>query len=73
LLDNPGFWALLVDRIRGHRLHLAALMGHVFTGHPWALAPDDLNDHAPLFYALCVWNAYEASLARGASREHASN
>jgi hypothetical protein len=70
LLDDPGFWRLLVDRIRGHRLHLAALIRHLFTGHLWALAPDDLNDHAPLFYALRVWNVYEASLARAAAREH---
>jgi pimeloyl-ACP methyl ester carboxylesterase len=44
---RPGFWA----RAR-HALP------NLLAGRPWALAPDDLNDHAPIYYAIGAWNRY---------------
>jgi hypothetical protein len=34
------------------------VLPNLLAGRPWALAPDDLNDHAPIYYAIGAWNRY---------------
>lgn len=61
LLGSPSLKTRLWDRLRGHQRHVVDGLRELLEGHPLALAPDDLMDHAPLLYATRVWNAYEDS------------
>ncbi len=51
LKSRPGE---LLDRLRRAQ-----------SGHPLALAPEALNDHAPLLYAVKLWNLYDRGLLGG--------
>ena len=64
LQDSPSRWARVTDGVKGRAGHLINLAGQLKTGWEWELVDDGFNDHAPLFYALRVWNAYAASLPR---------
>jgi triacylglycerol lipase len=70
LQDNPSRWARLTDGFKGRYGHLVNLAGQLRSGWIGELPDDGFNDHAPLFYALRVWNAYASALstARGESR-----
>lgn len=60
LSDDASRWDRLEDWFRGQRQHVVDAVRGLFNNHPLALAPADLNDHAPLLYALRVWNLYAA-------------
>jgi hypothetical protein len=61
LLSSPRLYRRLWDRLRGHEHSVVEGLQGLLDGYPLALAPDDLLDHAPLLYAIRVWNAYEES------------
>lgn len=57
--DNPGRWYRLLDGFRGEFGHLFNALGRLRSGWVWELPDDHLTDHAPLFYAIHIWNNYE--------------
>jgi triacylglycerol lipase len=58
LVEQPGRLARLEDRLRGRGRQLLKTVPQLLRREPLALAPKDLNDHAPLLYAVHVWNIY---------------
>lgn len=61
LIDDPS--TQQVTALRAGRFE--ALVNAAFElrlGALWEIATDDLNDHAPLYYALKMWNAYVSDL-----------
>ncbi len=61
LIDDPSMQQLTV--LTAGRFE--ALVNAAFElrlGALWEIATDDLNDHAPLYYALKMWNAYVSDL-----------
>lgn len=60
--DNTG---LLTDWWKGVPGNATDALASLREGSFSGLAPEALNDHAPLFYAVLVWNAYEAASQRG--------
>ncbi|PWT74254.1 MAG: hypothetical protein C5B46_04335 [Proteobacteria bacterium] len=64
LLSSPRLGRRLWDWLRGHQHSVVEGLQGLLDGHPLALAPDGLLDHAPLLYAIRVWNAYEDSRSR---------
>jgi hypothetical protein len=65
VIDNPSDWNRFVDDFRGSFGHLAAASGRMTDGGLAELPLDHLNDHAPLYYAVHIWNQYERGLAAG--------
>jgi hypothetical protein len=59
LVDNPSDWDRVIDDFRGSFGHLAAASGRLTRTGLAELPVDHLNDHAPLYYAIHIWNAYE--------------
>jgi hypothetical protein len=64
LQDAPVRWSVLKDQLWGHFKHLGDAGKQLAEGIV-QLPNDNFNDHAPLFYALHMWNAY----ARAAERK----
>ncbi len=58
LVEQPGRLARFEDRLRGRGQQLLRTVRQLLQREPLALAPKDLNDHAPLLYAVHVWNIY---------------
>jgi triacylglycerol lipase len=56
--DNPSLWSRITDGFEGRYRHLLDATGQLRPGGIAELPDDAFNDHAPLFYALRVWNAY---------------
>ncbi len=59
MVDDPGNWNRLLDDFRGSFGHLADASDRFTKDWVAELPIDHLNDHAPLFYAVHVWNNYE--------------
>jgi hypothetical protein len=59
---NPSNWRRWESRIGGELRHVGEALRGIFHRHPLALAPKDLNDHAPLYYALRLRNLYVDTL-----------
>jgi len=62
LHDNPSISSRLHEQFLGRYRHLIHSIGSLRSGWVWELPLDSLNDHAPLYYALRIWNAYEREL-----------
>ncbi len=58
---NPGRGRRFWYRLQGYAVHYRHAIGALLHGEPWALAPDALNDHAPILYAIHTWNEYVRS------------
>ncbi len=63
LIDNPSDWNRFIDDFRGSFGHLAAASGRMTAGGLAEMPVDHLNDHAPIYYAVHIWNQYERGLA----------
>jgi predicted lipase len=63
MIDNPSDWNRFIDDFRGSFGHLAAASGRMTSGGLAELPVDHLNDHAPIYYAVHIWNQYERGLA----------
>ena len=61
MVDDPGNWNRLLDDFRGSFGHLADAADRFTKDWVAELPVDHLNDHAPIFYAVHVWNNYERS------------
>jgi triacylglycerol lipase len=64
LYDNPKAPERFVENFRGRYLHLIHAFGKFRDGWMWELPESSLNDHAPLYYAIHVWNIYERDFGR---------
>lgn len=62
VIDNPSHWSRLLDHFSGELGHLVNQAGRFRSGWVSELPIDHLNDHAPLFYAIQIWNNYERDL-----------
>ena len=62
LVDEPNAIGLLTDWWKGVPGNTADALASMREGSFSGLAPEALNDHAPLNYAVLTWNAFEASL-----------
>jgi triacylglycerol lipase len=60
LQDQPSRSLRLADGIQGRFGQLRDVAEQLRSGRIAELPDDGFNDHAPLFYALRVWNAYAA-------------
>ncbi len=58
--SEPGKTGLLTDWWKGVPGYAADAWTSLLEGSFSGLAPEAFNDHAPLFYAVLTWNAYEA-------------
>ncbi len=67
--DSMSRWSLRRDKLWGHFAHLGN-MGKRLAEETVQLPDDGFNDHAPLFYALHMWNAYAAAAPDGPRRPH---
>jgi len=61
LREEPGTAALLLDGMAGVPAAILDSLGAVSQGDISSIAPECLNDHAPIYYALRTWNAYAAA------------
>lgn len=57
LIDEPGPLTLLSDGVSGLPAAARASLEALLQGQAGALAPEALNDHAPIMYAVKTWNA----------------
>jgi hypothetical protein len=62
IVDNASNWDRLLDDFRGSFGHLAGASGRFTEDWVAELPIDHLNDHAPIYYAVHIWNNYEAGL-----------
>jgi triacylglycerol lipase len=60
LQDSGSKWPILRDKLWGHFAHLGNVGKRLADGIV-QLPDDGFNDHAPLFYALHMWNAYASA------------
>ncbi len=58
---EPDKTGLLLDWLKGAMSNAADAWSALRDGNLAGLAPEAINDHAPLCYAVLAWNAYEAS------------
>jgi len=58
IYDNPKRWVQLKSRIAGHLGHLEDVLQSRKSGDFTAIPVDNLNDHAPIYYAVKVWNSH---------------
>ncbi|NWF39389.1 lipase family protein [Mariprofundus sp. NF] len=56
--DNPNCWLQMKNRITGHVGHLGDLFNSWSHGDLDAIPSDYLNDHAPIYYVVRIWNSY---------------
>ncbi len=56
--DNPSRWSRLTDGFHSRYGQLLGRGKRLRSGWQLELPDDGFNDHAPLFYALRLWNAY---------------
>lgn len=54
--DNPNCWLQMKSRITGHVGHLGDLFNSWSQGELDAIPSDYLNDHAPIYYVVRIWN-----------------
>ncbi len=62
IIDNPNLWNRLVDSWRGQFGHLINSIGRLRDGWIKEIPLDHLTDHAPIYYAIRIWNNYEKDL-----------
>ncbi|WP_447963646.1 lipase family protein [Nitrospira sp. Ecomares 2.1] len=62
LFDNPSMLERLQHGVGGQVQLLRQLMNQWANGDFGAIPIDCFNDHAPLYYALRIWNCYEQEL-----------
>ena len=58
--EEPDAAGLLLDWLKGVPANLGDVIDSLHDGHLSGLAPEAINDHAPIFYCTLTWNAYEA-------------
>ena len=58
LRDEPGIAELLKDGLQEAPLKLTKSLAALRQGQWTAIAAECLNDHAPILYAILIWNAY---------------
>jgi hypothetical protein len=56
--DNPQRWYKKIDQFNGHFSHLINVLGSWKVGAFDAISADNLNDHAPIYYVVKIWNNY---------------
>ena len=56
--DNPSIWTSLKTRLAGHFSHAVDVLESWSDGTFDAIPTDYLNDHAPIYYAVRIWNNY---------------
>jgi triacylglycerol lipase len=56
--DSPHSWRVLQDQFEGHCRHFANVLLAWQSGEFKAIPSDNLNDHAPIYYAVRTWNSY---------------
>lgn len=56
--DDPSLWERLKDGFRGLADALFDGLGQLRSAKLKLLAPDALADHAPVYYAIKIWNNY---------------
>jgi len=54
--DNPNIWVRMKSRISGHLGHIEAVLNSWSHGDFYAIPVDYLNDHAPIYYVVRIWN-----------------
>ncbi|ATX79855.1 triacylglycerol lipase [Mariprofundus aestuarium] len=54
--DNPTRWITMKSRITGHLGYLGEVLNSWSHGNLSAIPVDYLNDHAPIYYAVYIWN-----------------
>lgn len=56
LIDNVSLWQSISEQFVGRWKHLINSIGGLRNGWNFQIPADEFNDHAPLFYALHIWN-----------------
>ncbi|HXH71899.1 MAG TPA: lipase family protein [Mariprofundaceae bacterium] len=56
LVVNPSLGLRIRSWLRGHIRHAATILRCWLKGDFNVVAPDDLNDHAPIYYVVYIWN-----------------
>lgn len=56
LIDNVSLWQSISEQFVGRWKHLINSIGGLRKGWNFQIPADEFNDHAPLFYALHIWN-----------------
>lgn len=59
--DNISVWNMLGDKFHGRYKHLFTSLDNLKDGFMDCVPVDSLSDHAPIFYAICIWNGYVES------------
>ncbi|MEM9506509.1 MAG: lipase family protein [Cyanobacteria bacterium P01_E01_bin.35] len=62
IIDNPNLWNRLVDSWKGQFGQLFHLSGQLREGWIKEIPVDNLTDHAPIYYAIHIWNNYKQDL-----------
>lgn len=62
IIDNPNQWDRLVDSWKGQFGNLFNLIGRLREGLIKEIPVDNFTDHAPIYYAIRIWNNYEKDL-----------
>jgi triacylglycerol lipase len=56
--DNPQKWYKKIDQFNGHFSHFINVLGSWRTGAFDSIPSDNINDHAPIYYVVKIWNNY---------------
>ncbi len=54
--DNPDYRTRLKSRVSGHIGHIGDVLHHWGKGELNVIPSDNLNDHAPIYYVVRIWN-----------------
>lgn len=66
LHEKPKNWDMFTDRIKGHMDTLVNYFGTISKAWNSEIPSDYFNDHAPIYYAVHLWNSYVKSRAHAA-------
>lgn len=69
LHDKPKNWNKFTDRVKGHVDTLVNYFGNISQAWNSEIPSGYFNDHAPIYYAVHLWNCYVNSLLRSADHE----
>ena len=60
--DSPNLWEVLKDKFYRRYSHIFDDPGHFKSDCLWELPESCLTDHAPIYYAIHIWNNYAKAL-----------
>jgi triacylglycerol lipase len=58
IVHDPSLWTMVTDSVAGHWSRLRGSLRWLTTTRPPEVAFDNITDHAPVYYAVHIWNNY---------------